>query len=133
MSTSCTVNVYTSSDGVTWTLALANALSYSQASWETATGYTCIELRVLTVDSTGKWWGYYTSEDSTYVSFPGGLVTSTDGINWTKSALNPVIPQGTGGFAFLTVNDVYYGWSQIGTAFPGARRRWISAYGYFAL
>ena len=119
LGTSCTVNVYTSSDGVTWTLALANALSYSQASWEDATGYSCIELRVLTVDSTGKWWGYYSSYDSTYGSFPGGLVTSTDGINWTKSALNPVIPQGTGGFAFLTVNDVYYGWSQIGTAFPG--------------
>ena len=43
-----------------------------------------------------------------------GLVTSTDGIHWTKGNANPVITAfGPSNFTFQEVGGVFYGWSQI--------------------
>ena len=37
-----------------------------------------------------------------------GAATSTDGINWVKSAANPIIPTGIGNVSFLKVSNTAY-------------------------
>jgi hypothetical protein len=97
------INAYTSSDGISWTLAKANALTITQG-WE---ANWLVQLNVCTIDASGTWWAYYTSNASTYYE---GLATSTDGINWTKSASNPIITVATSNFDFHKINGFYYGW-----------------------
>jgi|SRR5580658_222029 hypothetical protein len=109
------IDVYTSTDGVTFTLAKANALLPSASGWDNG---GVEQLSVLTVDHTGKWWAYYTGWSSAAnlpTDFCMGLVNSTDGINWTRPVANPpapTIPYVTSNFTFAKVNGIFYGWSQ---------------------
>lgn len=99
------INVYTSSDGVTWTLANANAITASLA-WETPGVF---QLQVIEVDSNGTWWGYYTG--GTF--FTMGLATSIDGINWTKSLNNPIPNAGEANNAYGVVAGKITGWTAL--------------------
>lgn len=105
------VSVYTSSDGVGWTLALANAITKTQA-WEQTTFLG--QLNIATVDSNGTWWGYYTGGNSgTYLtSWKMGLVTSTDGIHWVKSPKNPIIDWPVANMSIAQgAQGYFYNWS----------------------
>ena len=111
------IAVYTSTDGISWTLRNANALVLGPgAAWDDNS--ICL-LAVATIDDAGTWWAYYAGAKNRNVTGWGaGLATSPDGINWTKSVSNPIIPPTpTGGIApsfhFEKINGVYYGWTQI--------------------
>jgi len=121
------ISVYTSSDGLTWTLAKANAITTSADLWENK--FVC-QLNVCAVVS-GIWYGYYTGVNNPdNQNFYGGLATSTDGINWTKDPGNPVASfdsgalldgstyNGSGNWTFAFANGKYYAWSQT-TLFAG--------------
>ena len=113
LATGIGINVYTSANGLAWTLQKSNAIPASGgAGWD---GAAALQLNVLTVDGTGKWWGYYTGTASIATpSWAMGLATSSDGINWTKGGSNPVITyDGPSNFTWQQVNGVYYGWSQL--------------------
>ncbi len=112
MTTDNGISASTSSNGLSWTLQNATALTATQ-SWENGKVW---QLNVITVDSNGKWWGSYNGGDSGnfFTSWLEGLAVSTDGINWTKPNTGPVIPSpiSTGNFQWHTVNGKFYGWSQ---------------------
>lgn len=108
------IDVYTSTDGINWTLQKSAALVVGTAgAWDSA---VLTQLQVLDIVG-GVWYGYYAGSATTSPTlqhYPAGLATSTDGINWTKSPSNPII---TGNiqtdFTFAKISGVYYGWSQI--------------------
>lgn len=105
-----TMAAYTSSDGLAFTLRNATAITITQA-WET--GFIG-QLGVVTVDGNGKWWGYYTAQQLANAGFAMGLVTSTDGLTWTKDASNPAITTNQpSNFHFEQIGSIFYGWSQI--------------------
>jgi hypothetical protein len=115
------VNVYTSTDGVAFTLQKTGTLTTgSGGSWDST---VLVQLTVLD-NVAGTWYGYYAGSNSagaTTQSYPAGLATSTDLINWTKGGSNPVI---TGDiqtdFTWNKVGSTYYGWSQVRLAdIPG--------------
>lgn len=117
------INVYTSTDGLAWTLQKANALTAGgSGAWDHA---VLCQMQVLDIVG-GTWYAYYSgsaSSTNALQNYPAGLATSTDGVNWTKSASNPVIT--TGGiqtdFTFQKIGTAYYGWSQVRLAdIPGA-------------
>ena len=104
------IDVYTSSDGITFTLAQASAIVQSQY-WEN-TGV--VQLNITTIDGGGTWYGYYTGwtgGTEPFTTFYMGLATSTDGIHWTKNALNPIITTNTSNFTWQQVSGNFYGWS----------------------
>jgi hypothetical protein len=106
------ISVYTSPDGVTWTLQNSSALTAATQAWER--GFFG-QLQVCTVVN-GMWYGYYTAQivGSATDAYGMGLATSTDGIHWVKFAGNPVITAGGPSDCwFLTINGIYYAWSQI--------------------
>lgn len=131
--TSTAIQVYTSSNGIAWTLQNATALTTGVSGWDSV---YIGQLNVLTIDSNGKWWGYYWGLDTTVSAnqhFKAGLATSTDGLNWTKDINNPVASLSSGtlangttwnittSFTFATIGNVYYGWSQmVALSYPGA-------------
>lgn len=106
---SSTMAVYTSTDGVTFTLANANGLVQSQ-SWEQSSAFLG-QLAILEIDTGGTWYGYYSCL-ATDTSYKVGLATSTDGIHWTKSPSNPIIDV-SANFSFQKVGSAFYGWTQI--------------------
>ncbi len=109
------ISVYTSSDGITFSLQNANGLVGGTQAWETGWNIFFGQLSIASVES-GTWYGYYTSYITGTASYAIGLATSPDGINWTKSTnpANPVISTyGPSDFAFRKINGRYYGWSQI--------------------
>lgn len=117
------INVYTSTDGLSWTLQKSNAIVAGAAgTWDSA---VLVQLAVVDIVNT-VWYGYYAGSSSsvnTTQTYPSGLVTSTDGINWTKSSNNPVIPAGVvqTNFTFQKVGSAYYGWTQVRPAdIPGS-------------
>jgi hypothetical protein len=127
---STAIEAYTSTDGVTWTLQNASAITTSVSGFDSvAVG----QLSVLGIIG-GTWYGYYWGINSEATqNYQPGLATSTDGIHWSKGSNNPIasLTSGTlangqswnsafGGF-FSTVNGAYYMWSQLVTnSYPGA-------------
>lgn len=122
------ISVYTSPDGLTWTLQLSNAIAPEGTGWEQE--FTAQLAIVDIID--GTWYGYYTGQ-SAAGAYGMGLATSTDGIHWTKGANNPIASLssgtfkdgsswvGSGDFCFLKIKGTYYGWSQTTPqADPGA-------------
>jgi hypothetical protein len=129
------IDVYTSSDGVTFTLANAGA---------------------LTLGTTGAWdsWAFGNNsvvfDGSTYrmlydayalgASWQMGAATSSDGIHWAKYANNPVIGQignyyagaasvwrdATTGMYWCWANLTYYQNGGVGNALPTDIARWSS-------
>ena len=100
---------WTSPDMVTWTQQVANAVTPTQA-WSNSGFFG--QLSVAGQDSNGLWWGYYTGYNGTIYQI--GRASSTDLLNWTAYAGNPVISSGTpSNICFQQVASRYYGWSQI--------------------
>jgi hypothetical protein len=142
-------SMYTSSDGITWTLAHANVITAGvSGSWEVVMG------NIYVIPSAGTWYAMY--DGNAVAVGPGvyniGVAISADqGVTWTKYSGNPVIT-GTGqispdgspamGFSgpeihsFLTGTDtpcvvasancVTYVWAQNGVA-PTDLFRWHSS------
>jgi hypothetical protein len=114
------ISAYTSSDGVTWTLQNATALTPTQT-WE---GSGVYQLTVCDVVG-GTWYGYYSGGSNGTPVYGTGMATSTDGLTWTKPSnpsrvdsmstgtfLSGAPWTGGGNFTFAKVNGRYYGWSQ---------------------
>jgi Chitobiase/beta-hexosaminidase C-terminal domain len=106
------IAVFTSTDGVVWTLRNANALT-ATAAWENTKVW---QLNVVDVVN-GTWYGTYSGGDSGnyFTSWFEGVATSTDGINWTKGTNNPVMAFPASNYMWLKSGSKYYGWSQIAT------------------
>ena len=82
------IDHYTSSDGVNWTLANTAVLSVGAAgTWESTQIYG---LCVAQIDANGTWWGLYSANNSNSILMTG-VATSPDGATWTKYAGNPVL------------------------------------------
>jgi hypothetical protein len=106
------IQVWTSTDGLAWSVQNATAISQGSAGqWDNP---RCTQLNVLAlVGST--WYGYYTgTTNENTVGWRMGLATSPNLITWTKGGSNPVITyEGPSNFCWAQVGSVYYGWSQI--------------------
>ena len=120
------VQVWTSSDGITWAQQNATALSVgTTGAWDSVR--LCL-LKVAAVVS-GTWYAYYAGAiDENATGWSAGLATSSDGIHWTKSLSNPIIGAIDGilpapSFEFAQINGIYYGWTQIATLVPGGNKQ----------
>lgn len=113
------IKAYTSTDGTTFALQNASAVVLGGIGvWD----HTQIaQLNVLTIDGSGTWWGYYSGKNGN-VPWGLGLVTSTDGINWTKSGSNPISGAGAAGiFSGQSIAGTFYAWSQaVLSGIPGS-------------
>jgi hypothetical protein len=111
------IDQYTSSDGITWTLAHANILAIGAGgSWDSANVFYFQVLAIIT----GTWNAIYTGSDGTTTKM--GLATSPDGVTWTKSGSNPVSTSHGGPDQAIKIGNNYYCWltdgvpGQTGTA-----------------
>lgn len=109
------ISVYTSTDGVTFTLANAAALSPSGgANWD---GVTIDYLAPFYQDGNGTFYGSYVGTPS--VGNAGtGIATSTDLIHWTNGA-SDLLP-GFGPLDVHLINNTFYAWGGIQTTPPNA-------------
>lgn len=85
------ISVYTSSDGVTFTLAQATGLAPGGVgAWDHAAVW---DMSPVYVDGGGTWYGTYTGQHSpaSPIQYSTGYITSTDGLNWTRGSANPVL------------------------------------------
>ena len=111
-STQNAINVYTSSDGVTFSLAKANAIVPTGGAWDST---HTVQLSVVEVVG-GVWTAYYAGQGTGHAGWWMGLATSTDGINWSKvGSTGAITYEGVSDFCFQKVGSTYYGWSQIAT------------------
>jgi len=95
-----TIKLATSPDGINWTRH-GVVLSPDQT-WEIN---GVVDPSVLKIDSTYHMW--YNGWSNTGV-WRTGYATSSDGINWTKYATNPVSQNGTGSVIFNNNSFVHY-------------------------
>ena len=80
-------DIYTSSNGISWTLAKSDALvSGGSGDWDNLLGNMFIWK-----EGTNSWYMTYEATISGSVCWNVGLATSTDGLTWTKYESNPVI------------------------------------------
>ena len=82
-----------SSDGVTWTKQ--GRVFQGTDAWEAAGVLSPIVIKES--DTSYKMWYSGRAADGGIGSLQIGYATSSDGINWTRSASNPVLPKGTSG------------------------------------
>lgn len=104
------IQVFTSSDGIVWAQQTpSNVISLGTAgAWDSTNLYPFIVAGIVN----GTWYGLYpATKTGTNFLFSTGLVTSTDGINWTKYAGNPVLPNVLDAGAIARVNGVWYMWT----------------------
>ena len=103
------VDLYTSTDGITWSLDTAAALSVGAAAeWDDDTlGNTHVWIEETT--SGVNWYMVYDAKRSS-TGWKVGLATSSDGVTWIKSGSNPVIDDGkTEGCGYVEkVGDTWY-------------------------
>lgn len=105
------IQCWTSTDRKVWTRQNATAIGYHTQAWES--GWQG-QLSVAGQDSSGTWHGYYTAKRSGTLGYAIGHATSTDLINWTKDAANPVITTlQPSNFEFHKIGNRWYGWTQI--------------------
>lgn len=111
------ISVYTSTDGLSWTLAQANAIVKDANPWDS---FGVCQLNIVDIVA-GTWYGYYAGTDNS-TEWSMGLATSTDGITWTPGGSNPVITSmSPSNFVWQKVGGIYYGWSQVVLAnYPGS-------------
>jgi predicted GH43/DUF377 family glycosyl hydrolase len=95
---------YTSSNGVSWTLAHSAVLSKGVSGWDSG---GIFNPRVWVEGST--WYMLYVGNNGSLDLI--GLATSPDGVTWTKSVSNPVLTNGAGSLGTglpVKINGVYY-------------------------
>lgn len=97
------IAVFTSSDGITWTPQGTQLTVGGVGTWD-SNGLS--QPNIVDIIS-GTWYAYYSGENASGV-FGQGLITSTDGIHWTKSPSNPIFPGQIGNSSFLKVGSTYY-------------------------
>ena len=84
----------TSSDGIVWTKYSGNpVLHIGSVGWDT---YKIQDPQVVKIGNIYHMWYGGDSQDSIYGQ-ETGYAYSSDGINWTKSLLNPILKKGTAG------------------------------------
>jgi hypothetical protein len=98
------IAVFTSIDRVTWIAHGVQIPLGGVGAWDHIGTF---QLNIIG-QVAGTWYGSYQGYNGTI--FQQGAVTSTDLINWTKSAGNPNIPNQSGNMTFLQVGSTYYGW-----------------------
>lgn len=82
------IQCYTSTDGLTFTLQNSSAISTgTSGAWDSESVYGLTVLAVIS----GTWYALYAGASVSDGVFSSGLATSSDGINWTKYASNPVL------------------------------------------
>jgi hypothetical protein len=104
------IEVFTSSDGISWTLQNATVLSRGAGgTWDS---FNLDPFFGLIVDN-GTWYGLYlgSNQDVSTGPFSTGLATSSDGINWTKYAGNPVLAGGNA-VGLVKSGSLFYTWLQ---------------------
>ncbi len=98
------IDVYTSSNGIAWTSAKANAIPKGPAVSSDARVGNCW----FAIEG-GVWYMLYDGfEDPAWVML---LATSTDGLNWTKRGKVNGFVGTKGGCCFFKVGDYYYNWN----------------------
>jgi predicted GH43/DUF377 family glycosyl hydrolase len=80
----------TSSDGINWTKYAGNPILTTSTGWESI--YVQDPHVIKENDVYLMWYGG--GADDSYFDQQVGFATSSDGINWSKSALNPVLERG---------------------------------------
>jgi hypothetical protein len=124
-----TIQCFTSSNGLTWIQQNATAVVVSGSGWDS---YGVGQLNVCGKIG-GTWYGYYWGVALDGGPFLTGQVTSTDLINWVKSAGNPVAAftsgtlgsgqtwEGECALGFIQLGGNYYAYGQVQpVSYPGA-------------
>jgi len=104
------VAVYTSTDGVTFSLQNASAITVGGVG--TDDHIWAGQLAVVDIVG-GTWFAYYAGQAVANGPYVMIQATSPDGITWTKNYSNEITSFGPSNFDFHKVNGVYYGWSQV--------------------
>lgn len=117
------VNVYTSSDGLSWSLAKSSAIPFGNSgTWDAGAAMQM----AIAGESGGTYYAYYAGYGGSSVGWACGLATSTDLINWTKSPSNPIITNGyPSAPTFASVGSEIYFWSQV--VIPGYTEALVNA------
>jgi hypothetical protein len=102
--------VFTSTDGITWGAGHDTGIGLGAGStWDSKTIYAFLPVAIIN----GTWYALYggTNDISVEPSYIGktGLATSTDGLNWTKYASNP-IANGWPQQCIINVSGMWYLW-----------------------
>jgi hypothetical protein len=112
-----TIGQYTSSDGIHWTLAHSGVVTTGTAgAWD---DHQIYNMQVVYIDGNGTWWAVYGGNRTDNILCTG-LVSSPDGVTWTKYASNPVMYN----FSSTHVRQIgatFYAWGDItvyGTSGP---------------
>jgi hypothetical protein len=119
------VDRFTSSDGITWTLANSNVLTHNTQGWESGT----LVNPFVFLDG-GTWTMLYQSATAGS-GFPMGLATSSDGITWTKYVSNPVLTNAAGAIEGISgvwatkIGSTYWLWG--GNNLPSDTVRYSSS------
>ncbi len=103
------IQVYTSSDGINFTLQNSTAISVGAAgTWDHNFIY---QMQVADIVA-GTWYGLYTAlaQVGSNYTLNVGLATSTDGITWSKSGTDPVIFNASAPSNVKKIGGVYYTW-----------------------
>jgi len=114
------LDLYSSPDGIQWTLYQSNIILPSLGQWDSA-----IAGNSIIWQENGTWYLLY---DACNVGSGGlykiGLATSPDGHTWTKYSGNPVISGATSGpniasgaggpYIYKSSSNIYYCWAQCG-------------------
>ncbi|MBN2730548.1 MAG: T9SS type A sorting domain-containing protein [Bacteroidales bacterium] len=90
------IGVAYSPDGINWTKSPANPV-FTRGNYGEWDGTWVESPAVLRDENTGELMMWYNGVDTTTWKIQIGLATSSDGINWTKYAGNPVLQDGNWG------------------------------------
>lgn len=97
------IDHYTSTDGVTFTLANAGVVSSNTAAWNASGVFN------TWVDTLAGTWYMLVDGQSLAYGYADGLYTSSNGSTWTASGGNPVLPNNSGPY-FTVIGGIFWEW-----------------------
>ena len=110
------IALYTSSDGIVWAQQSTTILAKGAGGAWDATGFYVLASPVL---FNGIWYMLYVGSAAGSLGlFKMGVATSTDLLNWTKSASNPVLSNASAACTPQFVNGKWYLWVTAGPSSP---------------